>query len=75
MSQSFTSVANELELLLTKNQESISDFATIGLYEATQMLTEIRLLVAQLKRVSAQFERDPARFLFGDRQEGFETQP
>jgi hypothetical protein len=39
------------------------------------MLTEIRLLVAQLQRVSAEFERDPARFLFGDRQQGFETQP
>jgi phospholipid/cholesterol/gamma-HCH transport system substrate-binding protein len=75
MSQSFTNVASQLDLLLTKNEEPISDFATIGLYEATQMLTEIRLLVAQLKRIAAQFERDPARFLFGDRQEGFETQP
>ena len=75
MSQSFTAVANQLDLLLTDNQQPISDFATIGLYEATQMLTEIRLLVAQLQRVAAQFERDPARFLFGDRQEGFETQP
>lgn len=75
MSQSFTAVANQLDLLLTDNKQPISDFATIGLYEATQMLTEIRLLVAQLQRVAAQFERDPARFLFGDRQEGFETQP
>ncbi|MEX0810334.1 MAG: MlaD family protein [Dongiaceae bacterium] len=75
MSQSFTGVADQLDLLLTDNQQPISDFATIGLYEATQMLTEIRLLVAQLQRVAAQFERDPARFLFGDRQEGFETQP
>jgi phospholipid/cholesterol/gamma-HCH transport system substrate-binding protein len=75
MTQSFTNVANQLDLLLGENRGPINDFATTGLFEATQMLTEIRLLVAQLQRVSAQFERDPARFLFGDRQQGFETQP
>jgi phospholipid/cholesterol/gamma-HCH transport system substrate-binding protein len=75
MAQSFNSVAVQLDLLLADNRQPINDFATTGLYEATQMLTEIRLLVAQLHRVTAQFERDPARFLFGDRQQGFETQP
>jgi hypothetical protein len=30
--------------------------------------------VASLSRVSAQIERDPARFLFGDRQKGYEAQ-
>ncbi len=75
MTQSFNAVAVELNLLLSDNRQPINDFATTGLYEATQMLTEIRLLVAQLHRVTAQFERDPARFLFGDRQAGFETQP
>lgn len=75
MTQSFTSVAIQLDTLLGENRQPINDFATTGLYEATQMLTEIRLLVAQLHRVTAQFERDPARFLFGDRQQGFETQP
>lgn len=75
MANSFNSVAEQLDLLLADNRQPINDFATTGLYEATQMLTEIRLLVAQLHRVAAQFERDPARFLFGDRQAGFETQP
>lgn len=75
MAASYTAVANELEALLGENRQPINDFATIGLYEATQMLTEIRLLVAQLQRVTAEFERDPARFLFGDRQQGFETSP
>jgi phospholipid/cholesterol/gamma-HCH transport system substrate-binding protein len=75
MAQSFNNVAVELDVLLSDNRQPINDFATVGLYEATQMLTEIRLLVAQLHRIAAQFERDPARFLFGDRQQGFETQP
>ncbi len=75
MAQSFEGVAAQLDLLLADNRQPINDFATTGLYEATQLLTEIRLLVAQLHRVAAQFERDPARFLFGDRQAGFETQP
>jgi len=75
MSQSFASVANQLDGMLAENRQAVNDFASIGLYEATQMLTEIRLLVAQLQRVTSQFERDPARFLFGDRQQGFETRP
>jgi phospholipid/cholesterol/gamma-HCH transport system substrate-binding protein len=75
MAQSFNSVAEQLDLLLADNRQPLNDFADQGLYEATQMLTEIRLLVAQLHRIAAQFERDPARFLFGDRQQGFETQP
>ena len=75
MSQSFNNVAVQLDGLLSDNRQPLNDFADQGLYEATQMLTEIRLLVAQLQRIAAQFERDPARFLFGDRQEGFETQP
>jgi phospholipid/cholesterol/gamma-HCH transport system substrate-binding protein len=75
MSQSFNNVAVQLDQLLADNRQPLNDFADQGLYEATQMLTEIRLLVAQLQRIAAQFERDPARFLFGDRQEGFETQP
>lgn len=75
MAQSFNNVAVQLDQLLADNRQPVNDFADQGLYEATQMLTEIRLLVAQLQRIAAQFERDPARFLFGDRQEGFETQP
>jgi phospholipid/cholesterol/gamma-HCH transport system substrate-binding protein len=69
-----TQVGDQLDAMISENREPIHDFTTTGLYEMSQLLTEVRLLVASLSRVSAQIERDPARFLFGDRQKGFETQ-
>lgn len=69
-----TKLAGQLDTMVAENREPIHDFTSTGLYEMTQVMTEIRLLVASLTRVSAQIERDPARFLFGDRQKGFEAQ-
>jgi phospholipid/cholesterol/gamma-HCH transport system substrate-binding protein len=69
-----TQVAAQLDRVIAENRGPIHDFSTTGLYEMTQLMTEFRLLVASLTRVSAQIERDPARFLFGDRQKGFEAQ-
>jgi phospholipid/cholesterol/gamma-HCH transport system substrate-binding protein len=69
-----TEVGAQLDQMIAENREPIRDFSTTGLYEMTQLMTEIRLLVASLSRVSAQIERDPARFLFGDRQKGYEAQ-
>ncbi len=70
----FTSVANNIDSILAENREPLRDFSTNGLYELGQMLTEVRLLVASLTRISAQIERDPARFFFGDRRQGFEAE-
>lgn len=70
----FAEVAAQFDQLIAENRGPIHDFSTTGLYEMTQLMTEFRLLVASLTRVSAQIERDPARFLFGDRQKGFEAQ-
>ena len=60
--------------MLTDNRSPIRDFTSTGLYELTQMITEVRLLAQTLNRISIQIERDPARFLFGDRQKGFQAQ-
>lgn len=68
-----TNVAAQLDAIVAENREPIHDFTVSGLYEMTQLMTEFRLLVASLTRVSAQIERDPARFLFGDRQKGYEA--
>jgi phospholipid/cholesterol/gamma-HCH transport system substrate-binding protein len=72
--RSFSAVASQLEAMLRENRATIRDFSTYGLYEATQLMTELRLLVATLSRVSAQIERDPARFFFGDRATGFQAE-
>ena len=60
----------QLTALLKENREPISNFTSTGLYEFTQLLSDIRTLVSGLSRISSQIERDPARFLFGDSQKG-----
>lgn len=72
LSQSFGAAADQIDAMVAENRRPLNDFTSTGLYELTQMATEMRALVAALTRISTQFERDPARFLFGDRQRGFE---
>jgi len=70
----FARVSRQLESLIADNRQGIDDFSGSGLYEFTQLMIEARVLVESLTRVSQQLERDPARFLFGDRQKGFEIE-
>jgi phospholipid/cholesterol/gamma-HCH transport system substrate-binding protein len=65
--------SDELANLLNKNSDSLTNFSQTGLYEFGQLMAEARVLVAALSRLVDQIERDPARFLFGDRQQGVEV--
>lgn len=69
----FSRIASQLELVVDENRDSIRDFSSGGLYELSQFIAEGRVLISALTRLSAQIERDPARFFFGDNQKGFET--
>lgn len=66
-------MASEVEGLVAENREPLRDFTATGLYELANLLTEARQLISGLNRVTIEVERDPARFLFGDPQEGYET--
>ncbi len=66
--------ANEAATLIDTNEDSLSEFANNGLYEFTQLISESRILIQVLTRISNELERDPARFLFGDQSEGFQAQ-
>ena len=74
LSENFSKTSERLSVLIDDNRQPIHDFTSTGLYELTQMITEVRLLAQTLNRVSVQIERDPARFFFGDRQKGFTAQ-
>jgi phospholipid/cholesterol/gamma-HCH transport system substrate-binding protein len=74
VAKSFSAAADQIDAMVAENRRPLNDFAQSGLYELTQMASEMRTLIATLTRISAQLERDPARFLFGDRQKGFEAQ-
>lgn len=71
--RSFRRVAEQLDGTVGENRQPLRDFSTSGLYELSQFLVEARSLVASMQRLVAQIERDPARFLFGDQQKGFEA--
>ena len=72
-SAALTAATGELEGMISENREPIKDFTTTGLYELTSLLVEARALVVELSRVSTEVQRDPARFIFGDQQEGYEA--
>jgi phospholipid/cholesterol/gamma-HCH transport system substrate-binding protein len=73
-SKSFAAVADQLEATVKENRGPLRDFSSTGLNELTQFLNEARVLVASMTRISSQIERDPARFLLGDRSQGFQPQ-
>lgn len=65
--------ADQLALFLEENREPVESFTASGLYELTQLLSDTRILIGALTRISAQIEQDPARFLFGRTQPGVEV--
>ena len=71
--ESFTKMSGEFTALLEENEEVLTDFFGEGLFEFTRLVAEMRILVDNLNRVSAQFESDPTQFLFGGSQKGFEA--
>ena len=72
-SANIAKAADQAAKLMRETREPVKNFANSGLYEFTQLVTEMRVLVASLSRIATDIERDPARFFFGDSQEGFEA--
>jgi phospholipid/cholesterol/gamma-HCH transport system substrate-binding protein len=60
--------------LLATTEEPLQDFSDGGLYEMSEMIREIRVLVAAMSRIATDFERDPAGFLIGGSARGFTPQ-
>lgn len=71
---SIAAAADEARLLISENRGPVTNFSSTGLYDFTQLLSEMRVLVSALTRITTQIERDPAQFFFGDSQKGFEVQ-
>jgi phospholipid/cholesterol/gamma-HCH transport system substrate-binding protein len=71
--RSFSRVAAEIQGITQEARAPLRDFSEGGLYELSQFLSDARALVTSLNRIALQFERDPARFLFGDQQKGLEA--
>ena len=72
--QSVTRVSDEINGIVGDARQPIADFSAEGLYEISGLITDMRQLMGSLSRLTGQLESDPAQFLFGGSQEGFETQ-
>lgn len=73
-SSHLSGATSQLEAMLAENREPIRDFTNTGLYELSTLLTEARELIVVLNRITTEVQRDPARFIFGDQQQGYEAQ-
>ena len=71
--KAFTAMAGEVQALIAENRDPLRDFTSSGLYELNNLLIEANALLGGLNRVTTEVERDPARFLFGNQQTGYEA--
>ena len=69
-----TRVSDGLNTIVEETRQPLADFSAEGLYEFSGLIADMRALMGDLSRVTTQIESDPAQFLFGDSQRGFEVQ-
>ena len=67
---SFNRLAQDLEAMVRDNRRPITDFSNQGLYQFTQFLIEAQRMVEAITRLANKIEADPARFFFGNQQQG-----
>jgi phospholipid/cholesterol/gamma-HCH transport system substrate-binding protein len=60
-----------LDGLLQENRPGLRDFTQGGLNDLHALISDARTLVAGLIRFLDEIERDPTRFLFGEKREGY----
>jgi phospholipid/cholesterol/gamma-HCH transport system substrate-binding protein len=70
--KSFAAMSASISQIAQDNRRPLRDFSATGLYEFSLFISEARDLVKALTRISTRLEDDPARFLFGDSQKGFQ---
>ena len=63
-------MADQVNVAVAENRPGLRDFTQTGLYEFTGLAQDAQRMVDQIARVADEFERDPARFLFGERNQG-----
>jgi phospholipid/cholesterol/gamma-HCH transport system substrate-binding protein len=73
MADSFNRTSRQLSGVIEDSREPLKQFSATTLYEAGELVSELRRLVASMTRIAHQLEKDPARFLLNDRSGGVET--
>ena len=70
MSDAFKLTADQLNSVIADNREPLKQFTGSALYEATDLIAQLRELAGSMARISEEIERDPARFFLSDRNKG-----
>jgi len=73
MADSLNKTSQQLSSVIEDNREPLKQFSATTLYEAGELVSELRRLVASMTRISHELEKDPARFLLNDRSTGVDT--
>jgi len=74
MSKAFKQTADQLNGVVADNREPLKQFTGSALYEATDLIAQLRELAGSMARISQEIERDPARFFLSDRNKGVNPQ-
>lgn len=62
-----------LNAMLQENRRPLRDFTHVTLYDMNAFIAELRELTVSMRRVANELGRDPAGFLFGNQQKGYEA--
>jgi phospholipid/cholesterol/gamma-HCH transport system substrate-binding protein len=74
MSLAFKNTADQLNGVIVDNRGPLKQFTGSALYEATDLIAQLRELAGSMARISEEIERDPARFFLSDRNKGVNPQ-
>ncbi|MDR3517532.1 MAG: MlaD family protein [Azospirillaceae bacterium] len=67
---SLKQASDQINTVVAENRQPVHDFTTTGLYQATQLMGELRDLAGNVSRLTDRIERDPTSFLFGGQRKG-----
>lgn len=70
--QSVRDVSGRLDRVIEQNSGPLNEFTSSGLVELSSLLAQLRSLTGNLNQMVIRIERDPAQFLLGDPQSGYE---
>lgn len=74
LTRKLSDAAGELDSAMRQSTPGIREFGQHGLPDMVRLIEDARGLIARLTHVTAELERDPSRFLFGDRRQGYHPQ-
>jgi phospholipid/cholesterol/gamma-HCH transport system substrate-binding protein len=69
-----TNTVRDVDALVKENRAPLRDFTQNGLSDLRDLVAQTQNLVATMTRTIDALDRDPARFLYGERRQGYKPQ-